>query len=145
MAAFSILLAQTQPILVVGLDALLKSLGHVPAGLASTGEEAIAAAASHSPDFTLMDVALDGSMDGIEAAWEIHARFAIRTLFFSRVDDRATRARARAVKPLGFLPHSASRSRLELAISKVPPDARGVRAHPGAQLTSVNYRSLRRN
>ena len=68
-----ILIVEDESIVQLDLQRRLERLGHSVIGVASKGEEAIAKAAELKPDLVIMDVRLDGSMDGIEAARRIRA------------------------------------------------------------------------
>ena len=68
-----ILIVEDESIVQLDLESQLKRLGHSVVGTASAGEEAIAKAAELAPDLVLMDVRLEGAMDGIEAARRIQA------------------------------------------------------------------------
>ena len=57
----------------------LQSLGYIVPSISSSGEEAIQNTEKDKPDLVLMDIVLEGEMDGIEAANQIHSRF--HTLF----------------------------------------------------------------
>jgi DNA-binding NarL/FixJ family response regulator len=91
-----VLLVENQPIMAAGVECVLKRLGHLVVGTAATGEAAIIAADKTRPDFVLMDVVLDGAMDGIEAAEEIRKHHGIRSVFLSDRSDQTTRVRAQA-------------------------------------------------
>jgi two-component system, response regulator PdtaR len=72
-------LKQNNRILIVEDDAfqallvekLITKLGYVCIGNAKTGEKAIEMALDLNPDIILMDIALEGEMDGITAVQEI--------------------------------------------------------------------------
>ncbi len=68
-----ILVVEDEKIIQLDLRYQLERLGYVVAGVASSGEEAIAKAAQLEPDLVLMDVRLKGEMDGIAAARRIRA------------------------------------------------------------------------
>jgi DNA-binding NarL/FixJ family response regulator len=62
-----VVIADDQPMMRAGFKAVLEATGAIEVvGEAATGEEAIAAAATHAPDVVLMDIEMPG-MDGIEA------------------------------------------------------------------------------
>jgi CheY-like chemotaxis protein len=90
---------------VQGLDlkAAILNLGHEVVGHAYTGGGAIVMAQRLKPDVATMDILLAGSLDGIEAAREITARFGVGILFITGRTDETTIARARAVGPVGIL------------------------------------------
>lgn len=68
-----ILIVEDERIVQFDLGRRLERLGHSIVGLASRGEEAVAKAAELAPDLVLMDVRLEGPMDGIQAARQIRA------------------------------------------------------------------------
>jgi len=76
-----VLIVEDHQLLAVGLELLLNKLGHEFVDVASTGEDAILLAERQRPDLIVMDIGLDGKMDGIEAARKIGDRFGIRCIF----------------------------------------------------------------
>jgi two-component system, cell cycle sensor histidine kinase and response regulator CckA len=66
-----ILIVEDESIVQLDLQRRLQRMGHIVVGMASKGEDAIAKAVELKPDLVLMDIRLDGSMDGIEAARRI--------------------------------------------------------------------------
>jgi two-component system, cell cycle sensor histidine kinase and response regulator CckA len=68
-----ILIVEDETIVQLDLQRRLEQMGHTVVGLAARGEEAVAKAHELKPDLVLMDVRLEGPMDGIEAAKRIRA------------------------------------------------------------------------
>lgn len=66
-----ILVVEDERIVAEDLQNLLKRLGYVPLGPAASGREAIQMAADTHPDLVLMDVNLDGPMNGVQASMAI--------------------------------------------------------------------------
>jgi DNA-binding NarL/FixJ family response regulator len=67
MTRLRVLIADDQPLMRAGFRAVLEAAGDIDVvAEAGTGEEAIKAAAEHTPDVVLMDIRMPG-MDGIEA------------------------------------------------------------------------------
>jgi CheY-like chemotaxis protein len=97
---------------------LLHVLGHVVVGIAVSAEQAIHFAEQERPDVVLMDIRLNGSRDGIEAADEIRRRLGIGSIFVTANTDQQTRQRALASQPLGFLEKPLTQQRLKLGLSK---------------------------
>ncbi len=81
----------------------LRSLGYTVVGVASSGSDAIRLGGEHRPDLILMDIKLKGSMDGIEAARSIQARFDIPVIYLTAFSDDETLERARHTLPLAYL------------------------------------------
>ena len=81
----------------------LGALGYLVTSLVTTGEEAIARARSDLPSVILMDICLDGAMDGIEAASRIRADRDVPVVFLTAHADEETLARAKQTGPLAYL------------------------------------------
>jgi two-component system, response regulator PdtaR len=95
----------------------LMTVGYEVVDVVKTADAAVASATQHRPDFIIISVQLAGPRDGIEAAREIFSKLRIRCLFATAHVDAATRTRADAAKPLGWLrkPYSAENFLLVLA------------------------------
>ena len=98
-----VLIAEAHPIVVLGLADLLHTLGYVLVGSVASGQEAILAAAEHQPHLMLVDVDLEGEMDGIAAAVEIYNRLGIRCVFLAEHVDALMRTRAAEAGPVAIL------------------------------------------
>jgi PAS domain S-box-containing protein len=81
----------------------LCSLGYESAGVAWSGEEALDAVQKRLPALVLMDIELQGPMDGIEAARRIRLDHDIPVIFLTASDDEQTLARAKTAEPLGYI------------------------------------------
>ncbi len=83
--------------------ARLMSLGYVADHIASTGEEAVRIAAETMPDLVLMDIMLQGAIDGVTAAEQIRARLDIPVVYLTAYADEPTLQRAKITEPYGYL------------------------------------------
>jgi PAS domain S-box-containing protein len=99
----NILIVEDEKIIALDLQRRLERFGYSVIGMASDGAEAIALARERSPDIILMDIMLAGSMDGIEAAKQIKARFQIPVIFLTAYTDEKTLERAKEVEPFGYI------------------------------------------
>jgi CheY-like chemotaxis protein len=68
-----ILVVEDEIITAMDLQTRLKNLGYNVPVVVSSGEEAIKKVKENNPDLVLMDINLNGEMDGIEAASKIHS------------------------------------------------------------------------
>jgi PAS domain S-box-containing protein/putative nucleotidyltransferase with HDIG domain len=81
----------------------LKRLGYKVSGIAFSGENAIKMAGETKPDLVLMDIVLEGKMDGIEAAAIIYSRFDIPVVYLTSYADEKTLERAKNTEPFGYI------------------------------------------
>ena len=81
----------------------LEFLGYEVAGVLTSGEEAVAQAAGLGPDLILMDIVLDGKIDGIEAAEQITGSHGIPVVFITAYGEDSLFDRAKLTKPFGYL------------------------------------------
>jgi len=82
-----------------------------------TGEGAARLVAESSVDLVLMDIRLDGRLDGIEAAATILRSYPLPIVFMSSHDDQATMSRLARVDAYGFIPKPFSNAVLLAAVS----------------------------
>lgn len=90
---------------VVALDIVqeLESAGYSVVGQVASGEEAILKAGETRPDVVLMDIHVQGPLDGIAAAEQISSRFNIPIIFVTAHADEATLQRAKLTRPYGYV------------------------------------------
>lgn len=91
--AARVLVVEDDPAIALGLRLLLDDWGYVVTGVAASGETALALAALGPPDLVLMDVKLDGRMDGIATAAALRVEHAAPILFLTAQSDRKTAER----------------------------------------------------
>jgi DNA-binding response OmpR family regulator len=85
------------------IELILTRHGFQVSGTVSTGEDAIKAADETSPDLVLMDIKLEGVVDGIEAAERIRSNCNIPVVFVSAHTDAGIIQRAMATGANGYL------------------------------------------
>lgn len=76
-----VLIVEDEYIVAADLEANLIKLGHEVVGTAASGEEAIQLAEQHHPDVVLMDLQLQGAMDGTDAAKFIRQKIGAAIIF----------------------------------------------------------------
>jgi CheY-like chemotaxis protein len=126
MAVARILIVEDERLIAVDLQRRLTRLGYAVVALAASGAEAVQKALALCPDAVLMDIRLQGDMDGVEAAQQIHASTAIPVVFMTAYVDEDTQQRIRATSPWSCLykPFATNevQSVLEHVLSVRPPD-----------------------
>jgi two-component system cell cycle sensor histidine kinase/response regulator CckA len=117
-----ILVVEDEPIVARDLQRALTHGGYEVTGLCSTGEEALDAVQLQQPDLVLMDIGLQGGMDGIQAAAKVQREHHRPVVFLTGHADEQTTLRARAAEPYGYLlkpfHEGELRSVVELAVSR---------------------------
>lgn len=78
-------------------------LGYEVTGIVAEGDQVINAAIEQHPDLIVMDVTLNGKVDGINAAEVIHSRIDIPVIFLTAHTEEKVFERARATAPYAFL------------------------------------------
>lgn len=82
-----ILIVEDEMIIALMIEQMVERLGHTVIDKVSTGEEAVEAALSYSPDLILMDIRLQGEMDGIEAMSKIRKKKKIPVIYITGNTD----------------------------------------------------------
>ncbi len=99
----SILIVEDESIIAEDMSDSLISLGYRVTDIVYSGEEAILSVAESRPDLVLMDVNLQGEIDGITAAEEIRSRFQVPVVYLTAYADENTLRRVNATKPFGYI------------------------------------------
>lgn len=99
----SVLVIEDEYITSTDIENTLAASGFAVAGTAGSGPDAIRLAGELKPDIVLMDITLDGPMNGIEAARRIRERDNIPVVFLTAHSDDATVGSATSSEPFGYL------------------------------------------
>ena len=94
---------EDERIIALDLTHRLEALGYRVTGMAANGEEAILQAKDHAPELVLMDIHIEGKVDGIEAARRINDERRIPVIYLTAYAEDETLNRAKATKPYGYL------------------------------------------
>lgn len=99
----NILIIEDEVVVAMDIQDCLSKIGHVISGIALTGEDGIVKAVALRPDLVLMDIKLEGSMDGITAAQAINKQLNIPVVFLTAYSDDQTLERAIKTGPFGYI------------------------------------------
>jgi PAS domain S-box-containing protein len=99
----SILIVEDESIIAANLACKIREFGHEVAAITPSGEEAIVLSERLKPDLILMDIRLNGVLDGIQAAEAIHHRCDVPIVYLTAHSDPDTLARAKLTGPLGYV------------------------------------------
>ncbi len=117
-----VLIVEDEIFTVRDLQMTLACLGYANTSFVQSGEEAIEKVKEVIPDIVIMDIVLQGKMDGIEAAEKIHSSFDIPVIFLTAHSDNETLERAKRIEPFGYITKPFKdkelRSTIEMAMYK---------------------------
>lgn len=98
-----ILIVEDEMVIALMIEQMIRNLGHHVVGKVATGEEAVDFAINLDPDLILMDIRLQGEMDGIEAMSEIRKKAQIPVIYITGNTDAMYKKRVEKSDHLGFL------------------------------------------
>ena len=98
-----LLIVEDEVIVALDMEDRLAALGYQLAGHALSGESALELTRELRPDLVLMDIRLQGDMDGIAAAAEIRRRFHVPVIFLTAYSEDETLERAKLAEPYGYI------------------------------------------
>lgn len=98
-----ILVVEDERIVAQALRRCLQSLGYDVVALATTGEDALIKVEQLKPDLVLLDIQLEGKMDGIESASRIRKQFGIPVVYLTAYSNPEVLERAKVTEPYGYV------------------------------------------
>ncbi len=98
-----ILIVEDERIIALDLKEQLRRFGCEVVGIHPDAESAITAVQELRPDLVLMDIMIQGPVDGIEAARLLRDTTHVPVVFLTAYSDDATLARAKAADPHGYV------------------------------------------
>lgn len=98
-----IFIVEDEPILALDIKETLQEAGYAIVGISSNAEEALQFCRTLNPQLVLMDIKLEGTMTGIDAAQRINSELDIPVVFLTSYVDKATLDNAYKASPYGYL------------------------------------------
>jgi PAS domain S-box-containing protein len=102
MASPRILVVEDERIVAAGLRKRLGQLGYDVPVVACSGEEAVRLAGELLPDLVLMDIQLEGEMDGVQAAEQVR-RLGLPVVYLTAYSNHEVLDRAKVTEPYGYI------------------------------------------
>src|SRR4051812_28805325 len=103
MTSPKILLVEDERIPAFNLQQGLRKLGYDVPSIAPSGAIALELIEREKPDIVLMDIHIEGDIDGIETASRTPTELMIPVIYLTAYSEEATLTRAAATKPYGYL------------------------------------------
>ena len=98
-----VLLVEDQRIMADETARVLRRAGHNVVGIAASGEAALALAERTRPDLALVDIEIQGEMDGISLAHELYGSYGVGVIYLTGHSEPETLGRAAGSLPYGYM------------------------------------------
>ena len=98
-----VVIIEDDAIIAMNLQSDLEANGYRVAGIAHKSEKALDLIHSQRPDLALLDIHLNGAIDGIDLAEIINDKYQIPFLFITAFSDLDTLKKAKVTSPCGYI------------------------------------------
>ncbi len=103
MSQARILIVEDEPIVALDVQKRLQFLGYETPLVVPSGEDAVRGVQEVRPDIILMDIMLQGELDGIEAAQRIREQYNVPVIYLTAYADQDILNRAKITEPFGYI------------------------------------------
>jgi two-component system cell cycle sensor histidine kinase/response regulator CckA len=112
----SVMIVEDERLVARDIAESLTRMGYDVTGTVASAEECLESAKSRRPDLVLMDIHIEGDVDGITTAQTLRDEYDIPVIFLSAYADDKTVSRAKRAAPLGYLLKPFRKSELKSAV-----------------------------
>ncbi len=98
-----VMIVEDEAVVALHLRRELSNLGYTVAGVASSGDQALKLVEEVFPDVILMDIHIQGELDGIDTAARIPRYLHIPVIYLTAYSEDSTLKRAGDTRPYGYL------------------------------------------
>ena len=137
-----ILIVEDETVVAMQLDHSLRQLGYTVTDVVPSSNAALASARMTPPDLVVMDILLEGEMDGIETAVALQAVTPVPVVFTTGAQDRETFERALATTPGAYVFKPVDPMQLAVAIAM---SLRSFEAQQALRQSEERYRKIFEN
>jgi DNA-binding NarL/FixJ family response regulator len=107
----------------------LTDLGYRVSGIAASASAALELLSKEVPNLAIVDVRLEGPMDGVDLAAELRNTFSVPVVYLTAHSDRETVNRLKQTMPLGYVSEPIDEGQLRVAVELALHDAAIERSH----------------
>ncbi len=111
-----IMVVEDEGVTALNIRSTLEDIGYSVTSTVFTGEEAVQKAADDKPDLVLMDIVLDGKMDGIAAAGHIQSNDDIPVVYLTAHSDSKMLKRIKSTAPFGYIVKPYTDQELQMSV-----------------------------
>jgi PAS domain S-box-containing protein len=121
-----ILIVEDEGVVAVDIATVLHDSGYEVLGIAASADDAVSEASKTCPDLVLMDIRIQGDLDGIDAASLMYRQFGVPVIYLTAHGDAEAIEGAKATDPMGFVlkpcKHAELRNAIEIALNRTEAD-----------------------
>jgi two-component system, cell cycle sensor histidine kinase and response regulator CckA len=99
----AIIIVEDEFIVALDIQRHLERNGYEVKGIFASGEELLAHVEELHPDLVLMDIRLQGKLDGVDTAAILNDKWSVPVILLTAYADETTLARAKISQPFGYL------------------------------------------
>ncbi len=114
-----ILIVEDQTIIALDYKSRVEKMGYEVIDIVMSGEDALKKAREQKPDLILMDITLEGNIDGIQAAEELMKNDGISVIYLTAHANDTVIERYMTMKPHAYLMKPVKDNDLQKAIQDV--------------------------
>lgn len=103
MSEVRVLIVEDEPLIAEDISDFLGETNYICAGIAYDSETALDMLVNRDPDIALLDINIEGTMNGIEVAQIIRQKYNIPFIFLTSHSDRETLDKAKLTLPYGYI------------------------------------------
>jgi PAS domain S-box-containing protein len=116
MAKKRIMVVEDEGITAMTIRSTLEEMGYEVPVTAVSGKEAVEKATPENIDLVLMDITLEGNIDGIEASSRIRSRFNLPIVYLTAHSDEGIMEKVKKTEPFGYIVKPFSDHELRMAV-----------------------------
>jgi len=98
-----VLVVEDEPLIAEDISDFLGEMDFVCAGIAYDSETALDMLVNRNPDIVLLDITIEGSMNGIELAAIINKKYKLPFIYLTSHSDKTTLDQAKQTLPYGYI------------------------------------------
>ena len=103
MSNHKILIVEDEAVVSLDIGRRLEKMGYEVIGRLASGEEALELVQEERPDLVLMDINLQGELDGIQTATTLYKNYGLPVIYLTAYAGDSTLERAKESKPYGYI------------------------------------------
>jgi len=103
MKKYNVLIVEDEPIIAEDIKECLEDIGFQVSAIAHDGKSALLALEKKRPSIAILDIHLNGRMNGIEVAHHINKYYQLPFVFLTSYADKKTLEHAKKTLPMGYV------------------------------------------